>query len=104
MRGCGMRRIAQAQDWPTDAELNLIVIKQRNRLGNALAVHERAVETFQIIENELLIGLMNFSMPARNHGGIGIDDHIAFGVATQSRDVGIEIEVPRLTGAGINQI
>jgi hypothetical protein len=81
MRRRRMRWIAQAQQGPPAPELNLIAIKQRRRLADALVVDERAVKALEIGDRELITASSDLGVTARNHGGIGIDDDFPFGIA-----------------------
>ena len=80
-----VRWIAQAQQGTAGPELNLIAIKQRRRFADALVIDERAVKALEIGDRELITALPDLGVTARDHGGIGINDHFPFGIAAEPR-------------------
>jgi hypothetical protein len=68
-----MRSIADSQERPAGAELNLISVKERHRFGNSLAVDQRAVETLEVANRKLIAALPYLCVAARDDCGGYID-------------------------------
>ena len=89
-----MRGIDQFQQWSASAQLNLILVEQINRAGDALAIDERAVEAFQIDHRKLIVGATYLCVTARDDRGGRIDYHVAFRIATQSKYIFVQFKPP----------
>ena len=81
--------IDQAQNWTAHPELYLITTEERGRSGDTLTVYERAIETFQIDDRELIDTLPDLGMMTRDDGGIRIDQNLVIRRAPEARDLSV---------------